>query len=418
MSRMVALSPPSSERLPSSSTSRWRSDSRSVRPRRSATRRPRPRICPVLWELRAHRGSPVLRRRAPRRGVSGGDRIVIVAHRGGGPATRIRPLGRRRPSASLACGLERHQRPGDRGVQRLDAALHGHGDQVITEAQRPVPTARAPRSRPRSRPLRPSPRPQASSRLHRLFPPAAPMTAQRPGRDPPAVGSRCVGTRNTAPSGGSHGLGVEQVGTAPDEHHPDAAGRLCGPDQGADVAGIRNLDQRQQGATLRRCGGDHVCALGGLLVHHGHHGLGRPQVQHLGQRARHDLSHPDPAEAAASTTSPDGRPSGVGLDVDAPDRCPRRKRLGQQHRSVDQVRTLGGTHAAAPREAPQQLQFRVRGAQWAQFSAPAAAGCASSAAWAAVTSAPKAASSRTARSARTLRSTSMPAIFRPLMNRL
>jgi hypothetical protein len=82
--------------------------------------------------------------------------------------------------------------------------------------------------------------------------------------------------------------------------------------------------------------------------------------------------------------------------------------LADQRRPFDDERTFLRTRTAAPQEAPQSLDLRVGEGQW--FAQSADRACS--------TNAVNVAGSVTAMSASTLRSTSMPAAFRPAMKRL
>ena len=122
MSRIAALSPLSSDRLPSSSASSSRNESEFAGRRRSGRCRRRPAPSRCCGELRcSSRRTPVLRRRAPRRGPPGRrpDRHC-------GPPRWWRPPLRSgvwtagRTAAPLTRCLEGHHGAGDRDVERLD----------------------------------------------------------------------------------------------------------------------------------------------------------------------------------------------------------------------------------------------------------------------------------------------------------
>ena len=84
--------------------------------------------------------------------------------------------------------------------------------------------------------------------------------------------------------------------------------------------------------------------------------------------------------------------------------------LADQNLALDDKCTFVGTRTAAPEKAPQSLNLWVRIAKfWLMTQSDA---------FATSTRRPNAAGSETANSARILRSTSMPAVLSPAMNRL
>ena len=126
-----------------------------------------------------------------------------------------------------------------------------------------------------------------------------------------------------------------------------------------------------------------------------------------------------------------GRRIGAGLDEDDVELDAGGDGVGHEDRSLDDDGGLVVAGAAIGRQAPQPLEVggsraatrRTRplgpGCVWTWRPEPSLAQAAASlAAEACFTRAAKAAASVTARSARTLRSTSMPAAFRPAMKRL
>ena len=176
----------------------------------------------------------MLRCRAGRRSVSGGDRVVIVAHVGGAAATSIR-----RPEPARRCAAG--GRPRTARTEPATAAFSdstrpsiGMRHQAVAARRRRRRAGRGPRCRPGSPPRRPSGTSSGGRRRwRRRCPPARhPARASRAASDPrsAAVGhgqSEQRTRRSPAPSWGCTGRRELPTSTAPAHPRPRRRAPAC-----------------------------------------------------------------------------------------------------------------------------------------------------------------------------------------------